>query len=61
MKWERNDGIYNSENERFVILKATDRLYYGRWELFDKITKEKYHGDSLKHAKQIAENMENQN
>jgi len=59
MKWERKDGIYYSKDERFVILKATDKLYYGRWELFDEKTREKYHGDSLKHAKQIAENMVN--
>jgi len=57
MKWKRNDGIYYSEDRRFDILKATDRIHNGDWYLLDNQTKEKYYGYTLKHAKQIAESL----
>lgn len=57
MKWKRNDGIYYSEDGRFDILKATDRIHNGDWRLFDNHIKKEYYGYTLKHAKQIAESL----
>lgn len=58
MKWIKDDCGYHSEDERFDIVKSTDRIHNGDWELTDNKTKKKQHGYSLKHAKQIAESVE---
>lgn len=57
--WFKGDDYYYSEDNRFDIIKATDRLHRGDWELCDEKTKQTYYGQSLKHAKQIAENIVN--
>lgn len=59
MKWHKGDGYYYSEDNRFTITKATDRVHAGDWELYDEQTKEHYWGTSLKHCKQIAERIVN--
>lgn len=55
MKWYRNEGIYYSDNDRFSILKATDRVHMGDWELYDSLTKEYYHKPTLTDCKYLAE------
>jgi hypothetical protein len=57
MEWERNDGVIYSKDNRFEIIKATDRIHSGDWKLYDEHTKQTYFGYSLKHAKQIAEGL----
>jgi hypothetical protein len=58
MEWYKDaTGIYYSEDNRFTIIKATDRIYSGDWELYDSYTKQNYYGQTLKHAKQIAEDL----
>ena len=59
MKWLKGDGYYYSEDDRFNIIKATDRIHSGDWELYDEQTKQTYYGQSLKHAKQITQNILN--
>lgn len=59
MKWYKGDGYYYSEDERFTIIKATDRIHRGDWKLYDEETKQEYYGISLKHSKSIAEKIVN--
>jgi len=55
MNWYKNDGIYYSEDDRFRIMKATDRIHSGDWELYDSQTRECYYKPTLRECKYIAE------
>lgn len=55
MKWYKNDGTYYSENDRFRIMKATDRIHVGDWELYDSQTNRYYYEPTLKDCKYVAE------
>lgn len=57
MEWEKNDGVIYSKDNRFEIIRATDRVHSGDWVLYDVSTKQTYYGYSLVHAKQIAEGI----
>lgn len=55
IKWNKGDGYYYSDSERFTAIKSTDRIYSGDWELYDEITKTTYHEYTLKECKNRAE------
>jgi len=55
MKWLKGDGYYYSEDERFTIIKVTDRIYTGDWKLYDSKTKRDYYKPTLKDCKYVAE------
>lgn len=55
MEWIKNDGVYYSKDDRFTIIKTTDRLHVGDWELYDSKTKMYYYKPTLKDCKYVAE------
>ncbi len=58
MEWIKIEaGEYWSKDERFHIIKAWDRIYGLHWELLDIKTNIEHSCNSLKHCKQIAENI----
>ena len=59
MKWQRYDTVYYSGDDRFCIIKATNRVHVGDWELYDSKTSEYCYKPTLKECKHIAENIAN--
>lgn len=58
IEWTRIEaGDYESHDERFHIINGWDRINYVHWVLYDRNTRKEYVGNSLKHCKQIAEEI----
>ena len=54
--WRRLEaGEYESEDERFYIIKTWDRIHLLHWFLRDRNTNKEYTKDSLKECQRIAE------
>lgn len=60
MEWYKNEGVYYSKDDRFSIIKATDRIHAGDWEMYDSLTKSYYHKPTLKECKCLAEKISSQ-
>jgi hypothetical protein len=54
MKWYKGDGYYYSEDERFTIIKATDRIHAREWKLYDSYTNMDYYKPTLNECKYVA-------
>ncbi|MBQ3010724.1 MAG: hypothetical protein IJA20_08610 [Methanocorpusculum sp.] len=56
IKWiyDRDSGVYSSEDERFRIIKDTGLVYGGEYELTDTKTGLEFHKPRLKDAKYVA-------
>lgn len=58
IEWTRIEaGDYESYDERFHVINGWDRINYVHWVLYDRNTGKEYVGNSLKHCKQIAEDI----
>ncbi len=57
IEWIKNEGTTSSKDNRFSIIKATDKIHSGDWEIHDDQTKQIHYGYTLKHAKEISEGL----
>ena len=57
MKWKKGCIVYGpdlvSDDERFEIVKAHRRT--SKWELFDRLLKQRHPGDTMRACKEKAE------